>query len=248
MKRIKLFLGIIGLFIMMTSCSNDSDGGQNQMRVFAKGTYIDSANKLGGDGSFPSNVIILNSFRINVEEVTLKYLDPGDDDDGGGETGRNDGDHEYKNITVVGPWELDLLNQTISIATVNVPNGVYKAAKLELGKSLVPTSPIFNKTVEITGTRDGIPFIFWHDFDQRLNLNHHDLNGSLVINNNSLDMLFNFDLNDLLDLIDISSAEDRDGDGVIEIGPNDDDGNSELAHLLNTHLGDCGGIEDNNHH
>jgi hypothetical protein len=245
MKRIKLFLGIIGLFIFTISCSDDSNNAGGQMRVFAKGTYIDpGSNK--ADHGFPSNDIVITSFRINVDELTLKYFIPDDDDDNG-ETGRNDSDgHDYKKVTVMGPWELDLLNQPIEIATVTIPNGHFKKAELELSKSLVITSPIYNKTVQITGTIDGTPFIFWHDFDQRLFLGYHNDDEIVIIHNNNNNLVFKFDLNELIDMIDLSSAVDGDNDGVIEIGPDDSDGNNELAYMLNQHFGHCGGIEPNN--
>lgn len=240
MKKITLLLGIIGLFITMAACSDDSGSSQNQIRVSAKGTYVNSANK----SAFPSNDIELTSFRVNVAAVTLKYYETDGDE---GETGRNDDDHEYHQVTVNGPWELDLLNQASIITTIPVPNGTYKKAELELSKSLVTTSPIFDKTVQITGTIDGTPFVFWNDFDETIRLGYHDLNETLIINNNSLEMVFNFDLNQLMDMIDLSSAEDGDGDGVIEIGPNDTDGNNELAQLLHQHFGGCGGIEHHGH-
>lgn len=242
MKKLQLILGIIGLFIIMNSCSNDDNNLQNQMKVFAKGTYTTESNKTG----FPSNIIVLTSFKINVDQLTLKYYTENDDDNG--ETGRNDGGHDYKKVTVTGPWELDLLNQTTVITTVSVPNGTYKEAELELSKSLAENSLIFNKTVEIAGTINGMPFIFWHDFEQKLKLKYSHGNESVIINNNSFDLVFNFDLNQLMDMIDLSAAVDGDGDGIIEIGPDDTDGNNELATLINQHFGHCGGIEHNNHH
>jgi hypothetical protein len=252
MKNIKLFLAIIGLFIISTSCSSDSNPDTNRMAVSARGIYNTASSKTSNVSGIPFD-IVLTSFRINVTELTLKYYDPtddGDDDDGEGDNdnqGRDDGNN-YHNVTVFGPWELDLLNQTINIASVDVPNGTYKKAELQLSKSLDPTSPIFNKTVEIRGMINGTPFVFWNDFDQRLLLKYDDDFDSVIIFNNSFEMVFGFDLNNLIDAIDISGAEDGDGDGVIEIGPNDTDGNNALAQLLDQHIGDCGGIEHSDHH
>lgn len=247
MKKLKLFLAIIG-FIMMASCSSDNGPDGNRMKVSAKGTYVAPGDRAAKGGDFPSYEVTLTSFRVNVDQVTLKYYDAIDDDDNDDGDGRNDGDedHDYKKITVTGPWELDLLNQTTPITTITVPNGTYKKAELHLSKSLVATSPIFNKTVEIKGTVNGVPFVFWHDYDQILKLNYAHIDESAIINNNSFDLVFNFDLNKIIDMVDLSSAQDGDGDGVIEIGPNDTDGNNELAILLNQHFGGCGGIE--HHH
>jgi membrane-bound lytic murein transglycosylase B len=50
----------------------------------------------------------------------------------------------------------------------------------------------------------------------------------------------NFDLNQWLSSIDLSTAVDGNGDGSIEINPNDPDGNNNLANQLNEDLeGSC---------
>jgi hypothetical protein len=81
------------------------------------------------------------------------------------------------------------------------------------------------------------------DFDQSINIGYEDEFEEIVVNNNSIEWVFNFDLNDLIDSIDLTNAVDGDGDGVIEISPYDTDGNHELAALLDQHIGHCGGIE-----
>jgi hypothetical protein len=231
MKKLKLFLGIIGLFAIALACSDDGGTSTNKMKIFGKGSYSTPSSKT----NTPSD-IILTSFRINVTDLTLKYYEDEN------VAGRDDG-HEYVGVTVTGPWELDLLNQKISITTVDVPNGNYKKAVLHLSKSLKPSSPIYNKTVEIRGLYNGMPFVFWHDFDQSINIGYEDEFEEIVVNNNSIEWVFNFDLNDLIDSIDLTNAVDGDGDGVIEISPYDTDGNHELAALLDQHIGHCGGIE-----
>jgi hypothetical protein len=245
MKKIKLFLGIIGLFIILNSCSDDNNSNGNHMRVFGKGTY-ETATSKAGNLNTPNDVVI-HSFKINATELTLKYFIASDVGGGdNGEQGRDDGNN-YESVTVFGPWELDLLHQTVKIASVPVPNGTYKKAELKLSKSLKPSSSIYNKTVEITGTVNGTPFVFWHDFEQTLLLRYEDDFETVIINNNSFDMIFAFNLNTLLDSIDLSEAVDGDGDGTIEIGPDDTDGNNALALLLDQHIGGCGGIEHHYH-
>lgn len=228
--KTKIFFVIILLFAIIMACSDDGNSGENQMKVFAKSTYENPTTKNAD--------IVLTDFRINVNEVTLKYkvIDDGEDDNKNGNNGNG-----YEEITVGGSWELDLLNQTTAITTINVPNGTYKKAEIQLNKSQVASSPIFNKTIEIKGTIDDVPFIFWHDFDQKLQLNYH--NNPILIANNSFDLVFSFDLDLLVARLDLDDAVDGNGNGIIEIGPNDTDGNNALAHLLNQHIGNCGGIE-----
>ncbi|MGC4039964.1 MAG: hypothetical protein QM710_03990 [Flavobacterium sp.] len=244
MKKLKMFLGFLGLFAIVMACSDDSGSSGNQMKVFAKATYDNNASRISANKT--NATVALTDFRINVREVTLKYKEADDDNDQGEDDKSGNNGNGYQDITVSGPWELDLLNQTTAITTINVPNGTYKKAELQLSKSLVATSPIFGKTVEIKGTINDTPFVFWHDFDQRLKLNYE--NDPVVISNNSFDLVFSFDLNQLVSMLDLDDAVDGNGNGIIEIGPNDTDGNNALAQLLNQHIGGCGGIEHHNHH
>ena len=228
MKNLKLLLGLIGLFIATASCANDSDTQNNTMRVFAKGTYTNQAARLG----MPSNVIIINSFQANIRQLTFNYS-------------QMDNNYGNNSINVLGKWELDLLNRTIPLTTMNLPNGVYGNAELRLIKCMESSSPMYHKTVEIRGTVDDQPFIFWHDFERILTLDYEDDTEDLVVNNQSLNVVLDFNLNKLFDLVDISTAVDGDGDGVIEIGPNDSDGNNEIFQQLDQFIGICGRLDDN---
>ena len=83
-------------------------------------------------------------------------------------------------------------------------------------------------------------FIFTHDFEKEFSIDYEDNNQSLIINNNSYDLVLNFDLNQWLSTIDLSTAVDGNGDGTIEISPNDPDGNNNLANQLKENLqGSC---------
>jgi len=105
---------------------------------------------------------------------------------------------------------------------------------------------MFNKTVEIRGTIDGTPFVFWHSFEEDFEIDYEDNAQNLVVSNNSFDLILNIDLNLLMSQVDLSSAVDGDGDGVIEIGPNDTDGNNSLANSINDRIEDCTDMDDDN--
>lgn len=66
----------------------------------------------------------------------------------------------------------------------------------------------------------------------------------IQLNNSSFDLVFNFDLNQVLSQVDLSSAVDGNGNGIIEIGPDDTDGNNVLAQSLNDHIEDATEMED----
>lgn len=256
MKSLKTVIGIIVLFILVTSCSSDSGAGQNTMKIVAKATYSNPAGK-NGSGNVMNSTVVLTSFKINIREIEFKLAesedDNGSDDNGSDDHGHGDDNHDgmYNGddeVGLQGPWELDLLNQSAPITTVTIANGTYEEVEFKLSKGLNSASPMFNKTVEIRGTIDGTPFVFYHNFEQDFEIDYHDTASNLVVSNSSFDLVFNIDLNQVLSQVDLSSAVDGNGNGTIEIGPDDTDGNNALASQLNDHIEDATEMEDEHHH
>ena len=239
MKNVKALIGIIVLVIMMASCSSDSSS-TNKMRIFGKATYT-NANKT-------TTGVELSSFKINIKEIEFKVADEseGENNDGEDSDDNDDGMFNGDDETgLVGPWELDLLNQSAPITTVTIANGTYEEVEFKLNKSIVSTSNLFNKTIEIRGTINGTPFVFWHNFESKFEIDYQDAAQNLIVSNSSFDLVFNIDLNQVLSNIDLTTAVDGNGNGIIEIGPNDTDGNNLLAQQLNDDLDDATEIEDN---
>lgn len=254
MKKLKALIGIVVLIIMMASCSSDSSSNVNKMRIIAKATYT-NAGKTNLNGQNVNSVIVLSSFKINIKEIEFEVgddgsgdgsgEDDGDDDDGNSGDDNHDGVYNGDDeIELNGPWELDLLNQTAPVTTVTIANGTYEEVKFKLNKSLVSTSDLYNKTMEIRGTIDGTPFVYWHNLESEFEIDYEDTAQNLVVSNGSFDLIINIDLNQVLSNVDLSSAVDGNGNGIIEIGPDDTDGNNALAQQLNDDMDDATEVED----
>lgn len=259
MKNVKALIGIIVLFIMVSSCSSDTTSGKNTMKIIAKATYSNTANK-NSSGMTMNSGVVLTSFKVNIKKIEFKLAES-DTIGGGGEgDGENNDDHGNGDDNhdgtyngddeagLNGPWELDLLNQSAPITTVTIANGTYEEVKFKLNKSLVSTSDLFNKTIEVRGTINGVPFVFWHNFEQQFEVDYHDAGQNLVVSNSSFDLVLNIDLNQVMSQVDLTSAVDGNGNGIIEIGPDDTDGNNALATQLNDHIGNSCEMHDENHH
>lgn len=242
MKRVKALIGVMVLTISLASCSSDSSTG-GSMAISAKATYVNSAKTATG--------VVLNGFKINVREIELKVAAAAGKSGGGDGNGTGwDANGTYDSndeAQLLGPWELDLLNQTAPLTTVTVPNGTYSEVEFKLSPSLVTTSPIFGKTVQITGTINGTPFVYWNNFDQKYEIHYQDATQNLVISNGSYDVVLNYDLNQVVNAINLSSAVDGNGNGIIEIGPNDTDGNNALAMAFHDHMHDGCHMESHHH-
>lgn len=244
MKNLKTFIGIIGLVFIVTSCSKDSVASQGTMKIKATAVYANPNGRAASD-------VVLTSFKINIRKIEFKVgegMGMGDGKSSGSHDGTEDGLFNGDDASELkGPWELDLLNQTAPITSVTIPNGTYTEVEFKLSPSLVSSSPIFNKTIEIRGTIKGVPFVFWNTSEQDFSIDYHDAMQNLVINNGSYDLVFNFDLNQVLSMVDLSGALDGNNDGIIEIGPNDSDGNNALATQLHDHIEDSCEMENEHH-
>ncbi|WP_282043164.1 hypothetical protein [Winogradskyella flava] len=214
------------------NCSDDDSGSNNDdnLRIKARATYEDASTSRTFNGN-----IAISEFKLNISEIELEFDDDYED--------LND-DNEYDDDGVVdfdddieflGPFELDILNNTATILSIDLPEGNYEELEFEFDKNTNPNSDLYNKTILVTGTIDGQSFEFWHDFEEDLELDYEDENNDITVDNGLSEIIISFNLNDLFNTstgVDLSEATDNNGDGVIEISPTDSDGNNVLANQI----------------
>lgn len=220
---------LVAIFVAgaFTACSSDDDkgpeleNGKGRLGIYASASYSPTAGK----NNLNENVVQLSKFLVNIDEIELEY----DDIIGDDYFYNSDDDIELK-----GPFELDLLSLTpVEIVVIDLPNGRLEEIEFEFDKNENPESELYKQTIRLEGTIDGAPFVFWHDFEEDLELEFDDDdNSNGVIFNDENSVLINFNLTALLDPttgVDLSTAVDGNGDGIIEISPSDSDGNRALA-------------------
>jgi len=136
-------------------------------------------------------------------------------------------------VNLVGPFELDLSNDAVTVVDVDIPLGTYEEVEFEMNRSSNSASPLYQKSILVTGTIDGTNFEFYHTFDEDFEVDYEDAGQNLVIDNtNNASIVFNFDLNAVFNSVDLSNAADGNNNGIIEINPVDNDGNQALANQL----------------
>jgi Domain of unknown function (DUF4382) len=232
MKNKGLLIGLFCLSLISVSCSKEDEQSSDNLTIKARTSY--ASNRLAG---FRANAAVtLNSFKINLKEIEFEM----DDDFSTGDGFYGDDD----DIELRGPFELNLLNGTTEITSLNVPNGVYKEVEFKMARNTTSGSTMFNKSIEIKGTIDGTPFEFWHNVEEDFEIDYDDTNQNIVVTDNSTTIFFDFDLNAAINSIDFSVATDGDGDGIIEINPNDTDGNQSLANLIKDRIKDSCDLDD----
>jgi hypothetical protein len=225
-SNLKLAGMALALGGILTACSSDDDAAQSTNQGQLK---IKSTASYSGETARNANAVVLSSFMVNFKEIELEYAE----EDSNGVDLYFDSEDE---VELRGPFEVDLLAQnSVSLATVNVPNGVYEEVEFEFDKSEDSNSALFGKSMQLEGSINGTPFVFWHDFDEEIEVDYEDQGTNLVIDGNSSELVINFDLDAVVGingLVDLSIATDLDGDGTITISPEDQDGNQALAAAL----------------
>lgn len=238
MKNRKILSGFLAvLLVTATSCSNDDNQPSENLKIQAKATYT-------GASARAVNAVSITEFQINLKNIEFELDDDfyDDDDDSYGDGFYGD-DDEFK---LSGPFELDLLNGPATITSLNIPNGVYEEVQFNMHKSINAASPLFNKSVQIKGTINDTPFVFWHDISEEFEIDYDDANQNLTITNNNATIVFDFNLDAVLAAVDLTTATDGNNDGLIEISPVDTDGNNALANLIKNKIKDATDLYDDN--
>ncbi|WP_370477340.1 hypothetical protein [Tamlana flava] len=224
-----LFLGL--------SCSNDKiDSNVGKLNLSAKSTFDNFSTKTASAKEMAGNITI-DDFLINLSkfelEVDLEDDNYHDDED---EHWDDDGYYDYDDeIELMGPFELDLMSGQINFLNINVPIGNYDELEFKFDVSTDPLSDLFGKSVLIKGTVDGTPFVFWHNFDDELEVDFEDPQFDITVTQITEGIVIDFDLSQILDSVngvDLSLAQDGNNDGTIEISPDDPDGNNEMAQAI----------------
>ena len=228
-KNFKKPLLAIVVASAFTACSDDDSNpelteGNGKLGIYASASYSPTATK----GALEDGPVIeLSKFLINLEEIELEYDDIINDDNFY---------NSEEEIELKGPFELDLLSPTpVVLTVVDAPNGRLEEIEFEFDKNENSSSELYEKSIKMEGTINAVPFVFWHDFEEELEVEFDDDQSNTVISSDENSVVINFDLTSVFDPttgVDLSSAVDGNGDGVIEISPNDNDGNRDLAEAM----------------
>ena len=239
-----LFLAT-GLFFASCSSDNEDDGnpvhGQMaQVSLKAKADYNGASAKGMALAAAKANLEIAG-FLVNISEIELEFDDDfmGDDDDDGFYGHDDDGYFDFDDdLELKGPFELDLVSNEFTFAVVDLPQAQFEELEFKFQKNRDENSALYGKTVLVHGTLEGMPFEFWHNFEEDAEIDFEDSNKDIIISSDNREIIINFNLDGLLASIDLSTAVDGNGDGLIEISPVDTDGNTLLARQIREQIKD----------
>ncbi|MFV7236903.1 MULTISPECIES: hypothetical protein [Flavobacterium] len=232
MKKMKKTSILALLVIMISSCTDNPSTSGN---VTLKASAVSVTGKTSTTARTAASTVVITDFKINIGKVKFEL-------DEEGEMHHTDSIYD-DDVKLVGPFLLDLLdpNKTLSqfITSVNVPNAKYEEIKFKFERSIQP-GEMEGKTFLIKGTIDGKNFIIWSGKDAELEMDFDDPTKDFTVNSNDVTLNIKIQLDALMaKLTSLASQNlllDTDGDGVIEISTDNDDGHHDFGEQIKSLL------------
>lgn len=190
-----------------------------------------------------TEIFFMADFTIyDVDVESEGCNDEGDDDEDDDDYDTYGGDDE---VELLGPFVLDLSSGVATVTTINVPAGEYEEVEFEMDVNNDSSSMIFGKSILINGTIDGSPFTFFHTVDEEFEMDYEDAGQSLVVSpGQSVSLTFDFNMGTVLANVNLSTAQDGNNDGTIEISPDNVDGNAALADQIKNEISRLAELSD----
>ncbi|WP_224484407.1 hypothetical protein [Robertkochia aurantiaca] len=232
--------------LLLLSCSNNDDPvTHGQLRINIDNSLVTASAKSATSAKEIDENLILSEFWINIEEFELEIEYEGEENEMEYESeseGENeeewddDGYFDFEDeFELEGPFEVDLLAGSVELMNISVPVGEFEELEFEFDKSANQESELFGKSILVKGTYEGVPFVFWHDFNEEVEVDFEDVEQNVIITEGTESITINFDISMIFSHdfgVDLSVAADGNGDGTIEISPMDEDGNNGLADAI----------------
>ena len=226
MKSKILLMTFVGILMtgFLGSCGKEDKGNAKvSFQAVNSGTRMKTT---------PVTGVVINSFKVNIDEIEFEFYDSPNDQFPDGES--------YSELELEGPFEVDLVSNgntqlTNLVAGVQLPQATFDELEFEFERSENRASPLFGRSILVQGTINGVPFEYFTTMDEfAVELEFEppvDLTvagGVSVVVSIDLAAIFN----PLQGGVNISGARDGNGNGTIEIHLLDNDGNRALADRL----------------
>jgi len=219
------FILALSTTALVTSCTqNDEtpDVQESEVTLSAKATTNFPTD--GDDGSLVFRNVTVTDVSISVKDVKLHLRVA-------------DGKTQPINITTPdkGPkFVVPLVtDEHILLSTMGsfiAPNGFYTNLSFDLTKAtdIPETSPMYGKSVMVKADWKGIPSLLYMDLEEEIDIK---FNPSTEITATQ-EIVLELYMDKLLMGIDPAIVQDGNGDGMIIVGPNGEDGNDDVYAMI----------------
>ena len=254
MKRITSFLCLSAMAVLLfPSCDKEDDMANIQVSI----KVLQSSEKavpndippLPEAKSATAKSFVLDKFLINIKEIEFEFEKPYP-----GFTGppncecEKDGECE---IEFEGPFLIDIASPEaltgLLLGSFPLPSAVYEEIELDIGPSRDRNNRLIaGRSIFISGTIDGKPIELWTNSKAELEI-EFPRKRAVDLTQPNADMWIKINLRKIisnLEAMDFSSAADGNGNGIIEIGHDDQDGNNALSTALFNSFRGCFELDD----
>lgn len=185
---------------------------------------------------------IISNFQVGTQDIDMSYVSSTEFGLGSNiNTANIRSNEETELATSASTPQNNILissgdHRTAVIGEGSTPNGNYTEITFKLFQNRTASSGSFarDKSLYILGMISGKPVRLWLTTEDTIRATADVPNGYEIHANT--DLLIRFNLNKLLDNINLGTAKDRNSDGFIDIGPNNVDSNGELYNIFRSNL------------
>lgn len=241
-KTILNLLLPLAIVVTLGSCNNDDDNltpGESQITL--KGTAHQ-----GSSGSANARVSVggysITHFQVGIQNLDMSYAAAADI-----KAGVNIGNLTLKSNANAGlgtaasqpkthNFILDSKQEASVIGEGLTPNGNYTEVTFRLFKNNTAAADNFlnGKSLYIMGSVNAKPVRVWMTAEEPIRATAAAANGYEI--NTNADLMIRFNLNSLFANMNLATAIDGNNDGIIDIGPNNVDGNGLLHTKIKSNL------------
>ncbi|MBD3630728.1 hypothetical protein [Cyclobacterium sp.] len=243
MKRLITSGLCFGIFLAMISCQTEEETNppENQEEVSLASTARQPSESEAGARSM-LNAMVVTTFQVGTKEMEMKYAAEADIVAGidlGSISLKSNVNTELGTASSQ-PQTLVLISdgqaKVSAVGEGNTPKGNYQEIQFELYKNTAVENddPMYGKSLWIDGEINGQTSQIWMDVESEIRAIAESEEGHEV--NENTELMLVFDLEELFQGVDFEAAVDGNADGVIEVGPDDADGNSNLYGQIENNL------------
>jgi len=237
MKKLLILLVLILGSTFFYSCKKDdvADPNKSKVQLIIKSNQTVPVKAPIATKSFSYLVsnLTLESFKVNISQIEF-----GIDEEAEGMS-EDVLDSLVDSQELNGPYLVDLLSQNaldgFSIGSTLIPNATYEEIEFKIEPCVDYTKiDEYNKSVYITGTLNGLPLKFWTTEEFEFEIAFPD-SSNFTLTGDNFKVYLDFNMGLIINSFnqfDFSTVQDGNNNGTYEIGPNDTDGNTELAHYI----------------
>lgn len=242
MRKIFQLSAVAIIIVALASCQKEENNGKSNVQLVVKSnttlsTPVTTKKSL-------SQGIVIEKFLVNIAEIEFDVTDEW-------EKKLNDSIIEAQELK--GPYLINLMSTDalngLSLGSTLIPDAVYEEVEFEFDRCLDVNNPdLYNKSIYITGKINDKPFTLWYKDEVEFEISLAN-NANFVLNDQNLKLYVDFNIARIVNNLtsfNLLSAADGNKNGVLEIGPDDTDGNNGLAKKIIEALQDSIELDDNN--